>query len=220
MLKDPSAAKAELRRRIKSRSAKTVRASCLMHIETATNRSRSPRGCRRKIACEITRQLRNLLRLDHPFYCAALNRARVKCFDVHPEALRDLADSGRADRPSSASRTGADHVAGDSILTAFERERAAEADDSVLRGRVCAEPRDALQSRDRRDVHDSSVVALDHMRQDRLGEIPGAVQIQRDVVEPALIVHLEDRAIVREVATAGVVNQDVYTAGCEHRGVD
>src|SRR6266478_5666436 len=167
MLKDPSAAKAELRRRIKTRSAKTVRASRLMHIETATNRYRLPRGSRRKIACEINRELRNFLRLDHPFYCAALNRARVECFDVHPEALRDLADSGRADRPSSASRTGADHVAGDSILTAFERERAAESDHAVLGGRVCAEPRDTLQSRYRRYVYNSSIVALDHVRQDR-----------------------------------------------------
>src|SRR5260370_28480747 len=155
MLNPESAANAAAGTRNKIRSAEMVRASCLMHIETATNRYRLPRGSRRKIACEINRQLRNLLRLDHPFYCAALNRARVKCFDVHPEALRDLADSVRADRPSGARRTGADHVAGDSILTAFDREDAAESDHSTLGVRVCAEPRHALQSRDRRAIADS-----------------------------------------------------------------
>src|SRR5260370_41657658 len=126
MLKDPSAAKAELRRRVKTRSAKTVRASRLMHIETATNRYRLPRGSRRKIAREVNCQLRNFLRLDHPFYCAPLNRARVECLHVHPEPLCDLADSCCADRPSRAGRAGADHIAGDSVLTAFEREGAAE----------------------------------------------------------------------------------------------
>src|SRR6267142_4788104 len=220
MLKAPSVARTTEGRRIKTRSAETVRASRLVHIETATNRYRLPRGSRRKIACEINRQLRNFLRLDHPFYCAPLNRARVECFDVHPETLRDFADTGRADRPSRPSWTRADHVASDSILTAFERERAAESDYAVLGRRVCAEPRDTLQSCDRRDIHDSSVVALDHMRQDRLGEIPGAVQIQRDVVEPALIVHLEDRAMVRDVAAARVIHEDVDTAERAHRGVD
>src|ERR1700688_2320385 len=102
MLNAPSAARAVLGRRNKIRSAETVRASRLMHIETATNRYRLPRGSRRKIAREINRQLRNFFRLDHPFYCAALNRARIECFDVHPEALRDLADTGRAYRPSGA----------------------------------------------------------------------------------------------------------------------
>src|SRR6266436_4407067 len=126
MLNARSAAKAALGKRNKIRSAETVRASRLMHIETATNRYRLPRGSRRKIAREVDRQLRNFLRLDHPFYRAALNRARVECFDVHPEPLRDLADSSRAYRPSRACWTGADHVAGDSILAAFERERAAE----------------------------------------------------------------------------------------------
>src|SRR5713101_6249511 len=132
MLNAPSAALATRGRRIKIRSAETVRASRLMHIETATNRYRLPRGSRRKIAREVDRQLRNFLRLDHPFYCARLNRARVECFDVHPEALRDLADSGRADRPSGASWARADHIASDSILTAFERECAAESDHAVL----------------------------------------------------------------------------------------
>src|SRR5712675_2048566 len=110
MLNPESAANAAAGTRNKIRSAETVRASRLMHIETATNRYRLPRGSRRKIAREVDRQLRNFLRLDHPFYCAALNRARVECLYVHPEALRDLADTGRADRPSGAGRTGTDHI--------------------------------------------------------------------------------------------------------------
>src|ERR1700674_5840366 len=107
MLNPESAAKAAVGRRIKTRSAEKVRASRLMHIEAPTTRYRSPRGSSRKSAREVTRQLRNFVRLDHPFYCAALNRARVECLHVHPEALRDLADSSRADRPSRASWTGA-----------------------------------------------------------------------------------------------------------------
>src|SRR5216683_1775779 len=165
MLNPESAANAAAGTRNKIRSAKTVRASRLMHIETATNRYRLPRGSRRKIAREVDRQLRNFLRLDHPFYCAPLNRARVECLHVHPEPLCDFADPSRADRPSRTSWTRANHIAGDSVLTAFERERAAESDHAVLGGRVCAEPCDALQSRDRSDIHDSSVVALDHVRQ-------------------------------------------------------
>src|SRR5882762_9346839 len=160
MLNPESAANAAAGTRNKIRSAETVRATRLMHIETATNRYRLPRGSRRKIARKVNRQLRNFLRLDHPFYCAALDRARVECFDVHPEALRDFADTGRADRPSRASWTRADYVAGDSVFTAFERERAAESDHAVLGGRVCAEPRDTLQARYRRYVYNSSIVAL------------------------------------------------------------
>src|SRR5713101_3720061 len=116
MLNPESAAMAAPGVRIRNRSAEAVRANRLMHIETATNRYRLPGGSRRKIAREVNREFCNFLRLDHPFYSSALNRARVERLHVHPEALGDFADSGRTYRPSCPGRTGADHIAGNPVL--------------------------------------------------------------------------------------------------------
>src|ERR1022692_3007090 len=72
----------------------------LMHVETATDRNRLSGSGAAQVAREKDCELRDFLRLDHPFYCATLHSASIVVVHRHPELVCDFANPRLADGPS------------------------------------------------------------------------------------------------------------------------
>src|ERR1039457_1769790 len=56
----------------------------LMHVETATDRNRLSGSGAAQVAREKDCELRDFLRLDHPFYCATLHSASILLKPITP----------------------------------------------------------------------------------------------------------------------------------------
>ena len=99
-----------------------------------------------------------------------------------------------------------DRVHANAARRVFDRERARQSHDRVLRDRVGEASRDDLESVGRGDIDDRSAARLDHSRQKCARAAPDAFEIDGHAAIPILIAHCE--RIAKHI-DAGVVDEDV-----------